>query len=83
LAGAVFNWKNGLNMSTRESRTYRTQAIVLGHFEYGEADRILKLYSLEKGKFSAIAKGVRKISSHKAGHLEPFTHVNLVFGQGA
>lgn len=69
-------------MSGRESRTYRAQAIVLGHFEYGEADRILKLYSLEKGKISAIAKGVRKISSHKAGHLEPFTHVNLFLAKG-
>jgi DNA repair protein RecO (recombination protein O) len=82
LAGAVFNWKIGLTMSARESRTYRTQAIVLGHFEYGEADQILKLYSLEKGKFSAIAKGVRKISSRKAGHLEPFTHVNLFLAKG-
>ena len=69
-------------MSTRESRTYRTQAIVLGHFEYGEADRILKLFTLEKGKVSAIAKGVRKISSHKAGHLEPFSQVNLFLAKG-
>lgn len=69
-------------MSTRASRTYRTQAIVLGHFEYGEADRILKLYTLEKGKVSAIAKSVRKISSRKAGHLEPFTHVNLFLAKG-
>ena len=69
-------------MSSRESRTYRTQAIVLGHFEYGEADRILKLFSLEKGKVSAIAKGVRRISSRKAGHLEPFTHVNLFLAKG-
>ena len=69
-------------MSTRESRTYRAQAIVLGHFEYGEADRILKLYTLEKGKLSAIAKGVRRISSRKAGHLEPFTHVSLFLAKG-
>ncbi len=69
-------------MSARESRTYRTQAIVLGHFEYGEADRILKLFTLERGKISAIAKGVRKISSRKAGHLEPFTHVNLLLAAG-
>ncbi len=69
-------------MSTRESRTYRTQAIVLGHFEYGEADRILKLFTLERGKISAIAKGVRKISSRKAGHLEPFTHVSLLLAAG-
>ena len=66
----------------RESRTYQTQAIVLGHFEYGEADRILKLFTLEKGKLSAIAKGVRKITSHKAGHLEPFTQVHLFLAKG-
>lgn len=69
-------------MSSHGSRTYRTQAIVLGHYEYGEADRILKLYTLEKGKVSAIAKGVRKINSRKAGHLEPFTHVNLFLARG-
>ncbi len=69
-------------MSARESRTYRAQAVVLGHFEYGEADRILKLFSLERGKISAIAKGVRKISSRKAGHLEPFSHVNLFLAKG-
>jgi DNA repair protein RecO (recombination protein O) len=69
-------------MSPRETHTYRTQAIVLGHFEFGEADRILKLFTLERGKMSAIAKGVRKINSRKAGHLEPFTHVNLFLARG-
>ena len=63
-------------------RTYRTQAVVLGHMEYGEADRILRLFTLEKGKISAIAKGVRKIRSRKAGHLEPFTRVNLFLAKG-
>jgi DNA repair protein RecO (recombination protein O) len=56
-------------MSSKEARSYRAQAIVLSHIEYGEADRILKLFTLEKGKISAIAKGVRKIRSRKAGHL--------------
>jgi DNA repair protein RecO (recombination protein O) len=37
---------------------------------------------LEKGKLSAIAKGVRKISSRKAGHLEPFTQVHLFLAKG-
>lgn len=69
-------------MAAAESRTYRAQAIVLGHFEYGEADRILKLFTLEKGKISAIAKGVRKIRSRKAGHLEPFTQVNVFLARG-
>jgi len=69
-------------MSPTESRSYPTQAIVLGHIEYGEADRILKLFTYEKGKISAIAKGVRKIRSRKAGHLEPFTRVNLYLARG-
>ena len=69
-------------MSSTKARSYRTQAIVLGHIEFGEADRILNLFTYERGKISAIAKGVRKIRSRKAGHLEPFTHVNLFLAQG-
>ena len=69
-------------MPSREMRSYRAQAIVLGHIEYGEADQILRLFTYEKGKITAIAKGVRKIRSRKAGHLEPFTHVNLFLAKG-
>lgn len=69
-------------MSSREVRSYRTRAIVLGHIEFGEADRILKLFTYERGKITAIAKGIRKIRSRKAGHLEPFTHVNLFLAKG-
>ncbi len=69
-------------MSPRETRSYRAQAIVLGHIEFGEADRILRLFTLEKGKITVIAKGVRKIRSRKAGHLEPFTRVNLFLAKG-
>ncbi len=69
-------------MSPREAHSYRTQAVVLGHIEFGEADRILTLFTMEKGKITAIAKGVRKIRSRKAGHLEPFTRVNLFLAKG-
>jgi len=69
-------------MSPREMRTYQTQAVVLDHIEYGEADRILKLFSFEKGKINVIARGIRKIRSRKAGHLEPFTCVNLFLAKG-
>jgi len=69
-------------MSPKDVRSYRTQAIVLGHIEYGEADRILKLFTFEHGKITAIAKGIRKIRSRKAGHLEPFTRVNLFLAKG-
>jgi len=69
-------------MSPREIRSYRTQAIILGHIEYGEADRILKVFTFKKGKITAIAKGVRRIRSRKAGHLEPFTRATLLLAKG-
>lgn len=69
-------------MSAEEKRSYRAQGIVIRHREFGEADRILTLYTLENGKVQAIAKGVRKIKSRKAGHLEPFTQVILQLAKG-
>lgn len=69
-------------MAGQESRSYRAQGIVLRHVEVGEADRILTLYTLEYGKVQAIAKGVRKLRSRKAGHLEPFSRVELMFAKG-
>lgn len=58
-------------------RSFRVEAVVLRHVDWGEADRILTLFSLEMGKLRALAKGVRKLRSRKAGHLEPFTRVSL------
>jgi len=69
-------------MPDKENRTFRATAVVLRHVEYGEADRILTLFTLERGKIQAIAKGVRKIRSRKAGHLEPFTRVSLFLAKG-
>ncbi len=60
----------------------RVEAIVLRHSDYGEADRILTLYTRQLGKTRAIVKGARKLASRKAGHLEPFTHVKLQLGTG-
>jgi DNA repair protein RecO (recombination protein O) len=66
----------------KEARSFRVEAIVLRHSDWGEADRILTLYTRERGKVRAIAKGARKIRSRKAGHLEPFTHVTLQLAKG-
>jgi DNA repair protein RecO (recombination protein O) len=68
-------------MPSRE-RSFRVEAIVLHHRDWGEADRFLRLYTLERGKISAIAKGARKLRSRKAGHLEPFTRVSLQLASG-
>ena len=55
---------------------------MLRHTDWGEADRLLWLYTLEMGKLRAVARGVRKLRSRKAGHLEPFTRVQLLFARG-
>lgn len=68
-------------MSSR-ARTVQTEGIVLRHQNLGEADRLLWLYTLRMGKTRALAKGIRKIRSRKAGHLEPFTRANLLLARG-
>ncbi|HEY43937.1 MAG TPA: DNA repair protein RecO [Anaerolineae bacterium] len=68
-------------MPSRE-RVYRTEAVVLRRQDLGEADRLLTVYSLDRGKLRLIAKGVRRPRSRKAGHLEPFTRVKLLLARG-
>jgi DNA repair protein RecO (recombination protein O) len=63
-------------------RSVRVDAVVLRHSDYGEADRMLTLFTRQRGKMRVIAKGARKIASRKAGHIEPFTHVRLQLAQG-
>lgn len=63
-------------------RSLRVDAVVLRHSDYGEADRLLTLYTRQVGKTRAVAKGARKIASRKAGHIEPFTHVRLQLAKG-
>jgi DNA repair protein RecO (recombination protein O) len=66
----------------KETRSFRVEAVILRHADWGEADRMLTLYTRERGKVRAIAKGARRIRSRKAGHLEPFTHVTLQLAKG-
>ncbi len=55
---------------------------MLHHTNYGEADRFLRLLTAERGKISALARGVRRINSRKAGHLEPFTLISAQLSKG-
>ncbi|MBA2614989.1 MAG: DNA repair protein RecO [Actinobacteria bacterium] len=64
------------------ARSWKTEAVVLRSIRYGEADRILHLYTLERGRIGAIAKGARKTSSRFGARLEPFSHVELVLHEG-
>src|SRR5215470_17092898 len=64
-------------------RTYRTETVVLRSLRYSEADRILHVYTLERGRISAIAKGIRKTKSRFGGRLEPLSHVELMLHEGS
>jgi len=63
-------------------RSYKTEAVVLRSFRLGEADRVLHLYTRERGRIGAVAKGVRKTKSRFGGRLEPLSHVELMLHQG-
>ena len=60
----------------------KTEAIVLRSIRYGEADRILHLYTPQHGRIGAIAKGVRRARSRFGARLEPFFHVRSVLHDG-
>lgn len=60
----------------------KTEAVVLRSFRYGEADRILHIYTPQRGRLSAIAKGVRKAKSRFGGRLEPFFRLDMLLHQG-
>jgi DNA repair protein RecO (recombination protein O) len=64
-------------------RTFRTEAVVLRSLRYSEADLILHLYTLERGRIGAIAKGARKTRSRFGARLEPLSHVELMLHEGA
>ena len=64
-------------------RTYKTQAVVLRSLRFSEADRILHLYTADRGRIGAIAKGVRKTKSRFGARLEPLSHVELLLHEGS
>jgi DNA repair protein RecO (recombination protein O) len=63
-------------------RTIKTEAVVLRSFRFGEADRVLHLYTLAHGRIGAVAKGVRRTRSRFGARLEPLSHVELMLHQG-
>jgi len=66
----------------RRERLYRTEAIILKRSDFSEADRLLTFYTPKLGKMRAIAKGVRKPTSRKSGHVELFTHSQFLIAKG-
>lgn len=66
----------------RQERAFRTEGIILRRLDYGEADRILTVFTPQQGKLSLIAKGARKPTSTKTGHVELFTRADMLIHRG-
>ncbi|QQG41143.1 MAG: DNA repair protein RecO [Candidatus Woesebacteria bacterium] len=58
-------------------RSYTSDGIVLARRNFGEADRILVIFSRNFGRLSLLARGIRKPKSRKRGHLEVFSLINF------
>ena len=63
-------------------RSYHCEALTLKKVPIGEADLLVTLYTREKGKVRAIARGARRSNSKLVGHFEPLTQVKLSLAQG-
>jgi len=61
---------------------FKTEAVVLRSIRFGEADRVLHLYTAERGRVGAVAKGVRRVRTRFGGRLEPLFRVQLVLHEG-
>jgi DNA repair protein RecO (recombination protein O) len=66
----------------RAERSFRTPGLILRRFDLGEADRVLIVLTPHHGKIEAIAKGARKLTSPRTGHVELFTRADMLINSG-
>ena len=57
--------------------SFRDQGLVLRHYNLGEADRIIVLFTRAHGLLRCVAKGVRRTRSRFGARLEPFTLIDV------
>jgi DNA repair protein RecO (recombination protein O) len=62
--------------------TFETEAVVLKQFDLGESDRLITLYTKEKGKLKAVARGARKGTKSRSGLVLPFSYHNFILYKG-
>ncbi len=74
--------EDDLRLERAMSGLVKTEAVVLRSMRYGEADRILHVYTPHRGRVSAIAKGVRRARSRFGGRLEPFFRLRIEMHEG-
>lgn len=64
------------------NKSYKTTGIIIGKRDFGEADKILIVFSEDLGKIQIKAKGLRRALAKMAGYLEMFNYVNLELVKG-
>jgi len=67
-------------MNARE-HLYKSEAVVIKRSDLGEADKILTIFTPHFGKLRVVAKGVRKVTSRLAGHVELFTRSQMLLAK--
>ena len=80
-ASSLHHPATGTTIMPDRQRLYRTHAVILRRRDFRDADRILTVFTPNYGKLELIAKGIRKTTSRKAGHLELFGHSALLIAK--
>ena len=62
--------------------SFKTEAVILRSIRFGEAHRVLHLYTRDRGRLGAVAKGVRRVRSRFGGRLEPLVRARLILHEG-
>lgn len=73
---------NETSRTYKTNRTYKSEGIVLKRTNFGEADKIVTIYSRHYGKVTVLAKGMRRMTSRKRGNLEVFSKVIFFAAKG-
>ena len=64
------------------SRGYKIEGIVIKRINFSETDKILTIFSRQKGKMVCLAKGIRKVSSKRAPSVELFNCIKAYVAKG-
>lgn len=68
-------------MTNTRDHLYKSEAIIVKRIDLGEADKILTIVTPHFGKLRVVAKGVRKVTSRLAGHVELFTRSQMLLAK--
>ena len=62
--------------------TFSTEGIILKRVDFGEADRLITIFTKNRGKITSLAKGIRRIESRRGGHVDLLNKSKLFFAEG-